>query len=65
MKPGDYTLHLLIQKAKDLDIDDEDAMNVLCEVTVQTTKETTKEVKDVTSTTVVNFDSHVFIELMQ
>ena len=65
MKPGDYTLHLLIQKAKDLDIDDEDAMNVLCEVTVQTTKETTKEIKDVTSTTVVNFDSHIFIELMQ
>ena len=65
MKPGDYTLHLLIQKAKDLDIDPEDAMNVICEVTCQTTKENSKEIKDVTSTTVCNFDSHVFIELMQ
>ena len=32
MQAGDYTLHLLIQKAKDLDIDSEDAMNVVCEV---------------------------------
>jgi len=35
MKPGDYTLHLLIQKAKDLEIDDEDVMNVVVEVEVQ------------------------------
>lgn len=28
MQAGDYTLHLLIQKAKDLEIDSEDAMNV-------------------------------------
>ena len=34
MKAGDYTLHLLIQKAKDLEIDCEDVMNVVCEVTV-------------------------------
>jgi len=34
IKPGDYTVHLLIQKAKDLEIDAEDAMNVVCEVTV-------------------------------
>ena len=64
IKPGDYTVHLLIQKAKDLEIDADDVMNVVCEVTVQTKKEITKEIKDVTSTTVVNFDSHVFIELM-
>ena len=35
MKPGDYTLHLLIQKAKDLEIDAEDVMNVVVEVEVQ------------------------------
>ena len=64
MKAGDYTLHLLIQKAKDLEIDCEDVMNVVCEITVQTQKEVSKELKDVTSTTVCNFDSHVFIELM-
>ena len=34
MKPGDYTLHLLIQKAKDLEIDDEDSINVVVEVEV-------------------------------
>jgi len=35
MKPGDYTIHLLIQKAKDLEIDDEDVLNVVVEVEVQ------------------------------
>lgn len=35
MKPGDYTIHLLIQKAKDLEIDEEDVLNVVCEVQVQ------------------------------
>lgn len=64
MKAGDYTVHLLIQKAKDLEIDAEDVMDIICEVTVQTNKEVTKEIKDVTSTTVLNFDSHIFIELM-
>ena len=39
-------------------------MNVLCEVSIQSKNETTKEIKDVTSTTVVNFDSHIFVELM-
>ena len=39
-------------------------MNVVCEVTVQDKKETTKVMENVTSTTIVNFDSHVFIELM-
>ena len=64
IKPGDYTVHLLLQKAKDLSIDADDAMNVVCEVTVQDKKETTKVMENVTSTTIVNFDSHVFIELM-
>ena len=64
MKAGDYTVHFLIQKAKDLEIDEEAVMNVLCEVTVQSKNETTKEIKDVTSTTIVNFDSHIFVELM-
>ena len=64
MKAGDYTVHFLIQKAKDLEIDDESVMNVICEVQVQSQNETSKEIKDVTSTTVINFDSHCFIELM-
>ena len=34
MKPGDYTIHLLIQKSKDLEIDAADPINVVCEVTV-------------------------------
>ena len=64
MKAGDYTAHFLIQKAKDLEIDPESVMNVICEVQVQSKKEVTKEMKDVTNTTVVNFDSHIFVELM-
>lgn len=64
IKPGDYTIHLLIQKSKDLAIDAEDAMNVVCEVTVQDKKEVSKVVENVTSTTIVNFESHIFIELM-
>jgi len=38
MKPGDYTLHLLIQKAKDLDFGEDDGAetaNVTCEIAVQ------------------------------
>ena len=64
MKAGDYTAHFLIEKAKDLEIDPESVMNVICEVQVQSKKEVTKEMKDVTNTTVVNFDSHIFVELM-
>ena len=66
MKAGDYTLHLLIQKAKDLDFgeDCESTMDVIAEVSVQNQKEVTKEIKDVTPTTVCEFDSHIFIELM-
>ena len=44
MTAGDYTLHLLIQKAKDLDIAEEDTSNVVCEVQVQTFKEFSKEI---------------------
>lgn len=65
MKAGDYTVHFLIQKAKDLEIDAESVMNVIVEVEVTGgKKETTKVFNDVTNTTVVNFDSHVFVELM-
>ena len=65
MKPGDYTLHLLIQKAKDLDFGEGDgeSTSVVCEVNVQDQKESTKVMENVSATTVVNFDSHVFIEL--
>ena len=68
MKPGDYTLHILIQKAKDLDFGDDDGSetaNVVCEVEVQGKRENTKVIENVTATTVVNFDSHIFIELMR
>ena len=37
MKPGDYTLHLLIQKCKDLDFGEDaeaDTANIVCEVMV-------------------------------
>ena len=39
-------------------------MDVVCEVTVQSKKECSQVIKDVTATTVCNFDSHVFVELM-
>ena len=58
-------VHFLIQKAKDLEIDSETVMNVLVEVDiVGGKKEQTKVFNDVTNTTIVNFDSHVFVELM-
>ena len=47
-----------------MQIDSEDAMNVVCEVTIQDKKEVTKVVENVTSTTIVNFDGHIFVELM-
>ena len=65
MKPGDYTIHLLIQKAKDLHISEEETVNVIVEVEVQGKKECTKEIKDVTTTTVCNFGSHIFFELFK
>ena len=34
MQKGDYTIHLLLQKAKDLDIPAEETMNVMVEVQV-------------------------------
>jgi len=40
-----------------------DAANIVCEVSVQDKKESTKVIENVTATTVVNFDSHIFVEL--
>ena len=67
MKPGDYTFHLLIQKAKDLDFGDSEGetKNVVCEIIVQDQKESTKVLENVSDTTIANFDSHVFIELFK
>ena len=68
MQAGDYTVHFLIQKAKDLEIEAESVMNVLTSVEVKcgsdNQKENSKVVNDVTNTTIVSFDSHVFVELM-
>ena len=66
MKPGDYTLHLLVQKVKDIDFgeDDDSDNKVVVEVEVQRKKETSKVIEHVTSTTVAEFDYHAFIELM-
>ena len=65
MKPGDYTIHLLIQKAKDLNISEEGTINVIVEVEVQGKKEISKEIKEVSATTVCNFGSHIFFELFK
>jgi len=68
MKPGDYTFHLLIQKAKDLDFGEDaeaDTASIVCEVEVQNQKEVTKVIENVTPSTVANFDSHIFIELFK
>ena len=65
MKAGDYTVHLLIQKAKDLQIDAEAFENVFVEVSIiGGSQESTKVLNDLTSTTFVNFDSHMFFKLM-
>lgn len=63
MNPGDYTIHLFFQKAKDLEIDAEDAINVNIEVEVQSQKEISNVIKNVTSSTICNFNHHIFIEL--
>ena len=34
MQKGDYTIHLLLQKGKDLDIPAEETMNIMVEVQV-------------------------------
>ena len=34
MQKGDYTIHLLLQKGKDLDIPAEEVMNIMVEVQV-------------------------------
>ena len=65
MKPGDYTIHLLIQKAKDLNISEEETINVIVEAEVQGKKEISKEIKEVSATTVCNFGSHIFFELFK
>ena len=66
MKPGDYTLHMLIQKVKDLDFgeDNDNANKVVVEIEVQRKTETSKVIENVTSTSVVDLDHHVFFELL-
>ncbi len=66
MKPGDYTLHMLIQKVKDIDFgeDDDGVSKIVVEIEVQRKSETSKVIENVSSETVAQLDYHAFFELM-
>ena len=63
LAPGDYTVHLFIETAKQIDVPEGTSIDIIGEVQIGTNKEVTKEIGDVTATSLVSFNSHLFIEL--
>ena len=63
IKPGDYTVHLLLQKGKEFAIEESDTKDIFVQVEISKLKETSPVQNEVSNLTVVNFNAHIFIEL--
>lgn len=61
LKGGDFTVHIFVQKVKEIAI--EDPTDVIMEINCDSQKEYTEMKEGVTSESVVNWAEHVFIEL--
>lgn len=63
IKPGDYTVHFLIQKAKEINIEEGETKDIFVQIEIGSAKEISSTKNEVTNVTVCNFDSHIFVEL--
>ena len=62
MKEGEYQLHILIESARNIILEGYTNVDAMVEVTFNGVTKHTKVKKDVTPTTKVKFDEHIFFE---
>lgn len=55
IKPGDYSIHILVETAKEIAVPEGDAVEVMVEASCGRIKKFTPVQKSVTATSVVNF----------
>jgi len=63
MPAGDYTIHILVQNARQLIADGDDTCDPAVEFTVEGVNGKTTTKKDVTRSATVKFNEHVFLEV--
>ena len=63
IKPGDYTVHLLLQKGKEFAIEESETKDIFVQVEIGNNKEISPVQNAVSSLSVVEFNAHIFIEL--
>jgi hypothetical protein len=63
MPAGDYTIHILVQNARQLVADGDDTCDPAVEFTVKDVSGKTTTKKDVTRSATVKFNEHVFLEV--
>ena len=62
MKPGDYMIHVFIEKAKQLKVPDGNTVDPLIEVSVLNEKKFTTAKDDISGTGQVSWNEHLFFE---
>ena len=63
MKPGDYMVHVHIQRAKALTLDSEDVVDPFIKVKVLDQEKSTSAKEDISASANVVYDEHMFLEL--
>ena len=63
MKAGDYTVHILVQNARQLIADGDDTCDPVVEFKINDVSGKTSKKTDVTRSATVKFNEHIFLEL--
>ena len=63
MKPGDYTIHILVQNAKQLKADGDDTCDPVIEFKIGDVVGKTTKKNDISRSATVKFNEHIFLEL--
>ena len=65
LKPGDYSVHILIEAAKEIQVPEGEACDVMVEAKVGKVKKYTPTKSSVTATSNVSFMDHIFVDLQK
>ena len=63
LKAGDYSVHILIEAAKEIQVPEGEACDVMVEAKVGKVKKYTPVKSSVTATSNVSFMDHIFVDL--
>ena len=63
MKPGFYMLHILVETAKNISLEGETTVDPMIKVKILGNEKSTSSKNDITKTTPLKWDEHLFIEV--